>query len=163
MAISWDGLSRWWSKRRSPSLGRFSHGSTEHILVGSSAYSRDDPFVERAGDFYLCNENTLRGALAVTTPSSNMVRSSVFTVPPLFSSLLAPLSTCVSNIFIHLVHDDDTKHYRRIQQLTPPTAPLPVRTLQIVQSKTPTDDEPLFLYIAHQSVHSPNGPAPSGK
>ncbi|CAN0388593.1 unnamed protein product [Pylaiella littoralis] len=35
------------------------------------------------------------------------------------------------------------------------------RATQIVQSKKPYDDEPLFLYMAHQSVHSPNGPAPS--
>ncbi|CAM9233994.1 unnamed protein product, partial [Ectocarpus sp. 6 AP-2014] len=34
------------------------------------------------------------------------------------------------------------------------------RAKQIVKSKTPFDEDPLFMYIAHQSVHSPTGPAP---
>ena len=35
--------------------------------------------------------------------------------------------------------------------------------VQIVQAKTPFDEEPLFLYLAHQAVHAPTGPAPWGK
>ncbi|CAB1108130.1 unnamed protein product [Ectocarpus sp. CCAP 1310/34] len=34
------------------------------------------------------------------------------------------------------------------------------RAKQIVKNKTPFDEDPLFMYIAHQSVHSPTGPAP---
>ncbi|CAM9581509.1 unnamed protein product [Ectocarpus sp. 13 AM-2016] len=34
------------------------------------------------------------------------------------------------------------------------------RAKQIVRNKTPFDEDPLFMYIAHQSVHSPTGPAP---
>eukprot|EP00903_Cladosiphon_okamuranus_P014415 g13381.t1 len=34
------------------------------------------------------------------------------------------------------------------------------RARQVVQSKTPFDEEPLFMYVAHQSVHAPTGPAP---
>lgn len=32
-----------------------------------------------------------------------------------------------------------------------------------MNSKTPYDEKPLYLYIAHQSVHSPVGPAPAGE
>ena len=37
------------------------------------------------------------------------------------------------------------------------------RFLKVIKQKTPWDDEPLFLYLAHQSVHVPIGPAPLGK
>ena len=34
---------------------------------------------------------------------------------------------------------------------------------KVISEKTPWDEEPLFLYLAHQSVHAPLGPAPIGK
>ncbi|CAN0190725.1 unnamed protein product, partial [Laminaria digitata] len=34
------------------------------------------------------------------------------------------------------------------------------RAREVIKEKTPWDEEPLFLYLAHQSVHSPLGPAP---
>ena len=36
-------------------------------------------------------------------------------------------------------------------------------SMQVVQAKTPFDEEPLFLYLAHQAVHDPIGPAPWGE
>ncbi|CAM9644646.1 unnamed protein product [Scytosiphon promiscuus] len=34
------------------------------------------------------------------------------------------------------------------------------RTLEILKDKTPFDEKPLFMYLAHQAVHSPLGPPP---
>ncbi|CAM9340993.1 unnamed protein product, partial [Hapterophycus canaliculatus] len=34
------------------------------------------------------------------------------------------------------------------------------RTLEILQGKTPFDENPLFMYLAHQGVHSPLAPPP---
>lgn len=39
----------------------------------------------------------------------------------------------------------------------------PPLTLQIIDSKTPFDEEPLFLYLAHQAVHDPLGLPGNGK
>ncbi|CAN0131383.1 unnamed protein product [Scytosiphon promiscuus] len=36
------------------------------------------------------------------------------------------------------------------------------RTLEILKDKTPFDEKPLFMYLAHQAVHSPLGPPPLG-
>eukprot|EP00904_Undaria_pinnatifida_P009087 jgi/Undpi1/5308/HiC_scaffold_2.g00589.m1 len=34
------------------------------------------------------------------------------------------------------------------------------RAIQVLEDKTPWDEEPLFLYLAHQAMHTPVGPAP---
>ena len=37
------------------------------------------------------------------------------------------------------------------------------RLLQVLEEKTPWDEDPLFLYLAHQAMHTPVGPAPLGE